>query len=75
MTVYGRQGSPTLTIALPFSRVDVKSHDSLPAATELAALLSRLARALDGIDIGRKAMDEIAAVADAAERMSTGSAR
>ena len=47
MTVFGRQGSPTLTLALPFSRVEVKADDAAPLVAELAGLIARLARAID----------------------------
>ena len=41
MTVFGRQGSPTITLALPFSHVDVKADDVAPFVSDLAALTAR----------------------------------
>lgn len=46
LTVYGRQGSPTVSIALPFSRINVNDDAELRAAVcELADLVARLAAA------------------------------
>lgn len=39
----GRHGSPTFTIALPFSRIDNTDTDLRDAVADLAALVARLA--------------------------------
>ena len=66
-TVYGRSGSPTVTIAWPFSRVEVRADDALPAIAELGAMIARLARALDGATLDGAAAAELAAIATAAD--------
>ena len=46
VTVYGRQGSPTVTVALPFSRIHVTENDALAAGLcRLTELVERLAEA------------------------------
>jgi hypothetical protein len=46
LTVYGRQGSPTITVALPFSRVQTTDDSQVVAAlAEVVQLVERLARA------------------------------
>jgi hypothetical protein len=46
MTVYGRQGSPTVSVALPFSKIKIEENVELHAAVvELADLVQRLALA------------------------------
>jgi hypothetical protein len=46
MTVYGRQGSPTVSVALPFSKITIEENVELHAAVvELADLVQRLALA------------------------------
>jgi len=63
-TVYGRSGSPTVTIALPFSRVDVTADDAAPAAGEIATLVARLARAAAADPPDRAELTEVARAAD-----------
>ena len=69
MTVFGRQGSPTVTLALPFARVDVKADDAAPLIADLAALTARLARALQSVDLPEAISAELAAIGDAAESL------
>ena len=46
LTVYGRQGSPTVSVALPFSKITVEENAELHAAViELTDLVQRLATA------------------------------
>ena len=71
MTVFGRQGSPTVTLALPFSRVDVKADDASPLVAELAALTARLARAIESADLPEATTVELAAIANAAEALAS----
>ncbi len=71
MVVFGRQGSPTVTLALPFSRVDVKADDSGPLVAELAALTARLARALESAGLGDATTAEIAAIGKAAASLAS----
>jgi hypothetical protein len=70
-TVFGRQGSPTVTVALPFSRVDVKADDAAPLVAELAALTARLARAVASADLPDAATEELAAVAKTADALAS----
>jgi len=70
MTVFGRQGSPTVTVALPFSRVEVKADDAAIVA-ELAALMARLARAVGSTDVSHKIQAELSAIAEAAETLAS----
>ena len=72
MTVLGRQGSPTVTIALPFSRVDVKADDASPLLADLAALIARLARAIQTPGLTDAATTELAAIANAADGLVSG---
>jgi len=69
MTVFGRQGSPTVTLALPFSRVDVKADDAAPLVADLAALIARLARAVESADLSDTTTVELAAIANAADAL------
>ncbi len=71
MTVFGRQGSPTVTLALPFSRVDVKADDAAPLIADLAALTARLAGALASIDLPDATAAEFAAIRIAAESLAS----
>jgi len=71
MTVFGRQGSPTVTLALPFSRVDVKADDASPLVAELAALTARLARAIESADLPDATTVELAKIANAAEVLAS----
>jgi hypothetical protein len=71
MTVFGRQGSPTVTLALPFSRVEVKADDASPLVAELAALTARLARAIESADLPDAATLELATIASAAEALAS----
>jgi hypothetical protein len=71
MTVYGRQGSPTITLALPFSRVDVRADDAAPLVAELAALTARLARAIATLSGAASQQPDLAAIADAADALSS----
>jgi hypothetical protein len=61
--VGGRHGSPTITIALPFSRISGADADLRDAVAELATLLARLAP-----HVGDDA--EAKAVRKAAERLA-----
>jgi len=72
MTIYGRNGSPTVTLALPFSRVDVKADDALPAIAQLASLTARLARTVAASETRNTAIAELAEVAGAAEALAAG---
>jgi hypothetical protein len=46
LTVYGRQGSPTVTVALPFSKIHVNDNEELAAQLcRLTELVQRLAEA------------------------------
>jgi hypothetical protein len=46
LNVKGRQGSPTVTVAFPFSQVHVEANDgALDAIAELAGLVAEVARA------------------------------
>ena len=72
MNVFGRQGSPTITLALPFSRVDVKADDSAPLVVELATLTARLARAVASAGLSDASTVEFAAIAHAAEALVSG---
>ncbi len=49
----GRYGSPTVTIALPFSRIMSTDTELREAVADLAALVARLATAVD--DEGERA--------------------
>jgi hypothetical protein len=71
MTVFGRQGSPTVTLALPFSRVDVKADDAAPLIADLAALTARLARALASTDLPDAATAELDEIRIAAESLAS----
>jgi hypothetical protein len=72
MTVFGRQGSPTFTLALPFSHVDVKADDAAPWLAELAALIARLARAIVQAGVAEEAAGELSAIAIAADALASG---
>ena len=48
LTVYGRQGSPTITVALPFSHVRMAEPDTDGALTEVVELVRRLAEVASG---------------------------
>ena len=72
MTVFGRQGSPTVTLALPFSRVEVKADDAAPLVAELAGLIARLARAIDQAGLPEATTAELAAIATAADALASG---
>jgi hypothetical protein len=72
MTVFGRQGSPTLTLALPFSRVEVKADDAAPLVAELAGLIARLARAIDAAGLPEATQVELAAIATVADALASG---
>jgi hypothetical protein len=72
MTVLGRQGSPTLTLALPFSHVHVKADDAVPSVAELASLVARLARAIERFGSSDMAAGELAAIASAADALASG---
>ena len=69
MTVFGRQGSPTLTLALPFSHVDVKADDGAGMVPQLAALTARLARALQSAGLGEATATELDAIAAALDAL------
>ena len=71
MTVFGRQGSPTVTLALPFSRVDVKADDTAPLVADLAALTARLARAIEAAGLPDATAVELAAIASAADALGS----
>jgi hypothetical protein len=71
MTVFGRQGSPTVTLALPFSRVEVKADDAGPMVAELAALIARLARAIGSSNTEDSTASELAAIAEAADGLAS----
>ena len=71
LTVFGRQGSPTVTLALPFSRVDVKADDAAPLVSDLAALTARLARAIESAGLGQETTAEVAAIACAADALAS----
>jgi len=60
----GRYGSPTVTIALPFSKIMSTDSELREAVADLAALVARLATA--GNDEGERA-----AIALAAAELST----
>ena len=70
MYVFGRQGSPTMTLALPFSRVEVRGDDAAPLVAELAALTARLARAVLSADASHKTQAEVVAIANAADALA-----
>ena len=71
MTVFGRQGSPTITLAFPFfSRVDVKADDAAPLVAELAALTARLARTMS-VGLTDASKVELAAIVDAADALAS----
>jgi hypothetical protein len=70
MTVFGRQGSPTLTLALPFSHVDVKADDGAAMALVLATLTARLARALESAGLGDATAEELSAIAAALDALA-----
>ncbi len=72
MTVFGRQGSPTLTLALPFSRVDVTANDAAPLVADLATLIARLARAIQSAGLSDAVTTELAAIANAADALGAG---
>lgn len=59
----GRHGSPTVTIALPFSNINSIDTDLRAAVTNLAALVQRLAQCAQG---DAEALDE---VRDAAQQL------
>jgi hypothetical protein len=65
MTVYGRQGSPTVSVALPFSRITVEENAELHAAVvEVVELVRRLATAAaQPRTTGRADLDAVAAQA------------
>jgi hypothetical protein len=69
MTVFGRQGSPTLTLALPFSHVDVKADDGAGMVPQLAALTARLARTLQSAGLGDATETELDAIATALDAL------
>ena len=75
MTVFGRQGSPTVTLALPFARVDVRADDAGPLVAELAGLTARLARAIAQATDSEANRAELTAVAEAADALAAGRAR
>src|SRR5690349_17600733 len=70
VTVFGRQGSPTVTLALPFSRVDVKADDVAPQVAELAALVGRLARVMRATSPSQDVQRELVEIAAAAEALA-----
>ena len=70
MNVFGRQGSPTVTLALPFARVDVRADDAAPLVASVAQLTARLARAMASIDVSDAIKAEFAAIADAADALA-----
>ena len=72
LTVFGRQGSPTLTVALPFSHVDVKADDATPLVAELSTLIGRLAHALESAGLPEAATAELTAIAIAADTLAAG---
>jgi hypothetical protein len=74
VTVFGRQGSPTVTLALPFSRVDVRADDVAPQVADLAALVARLARAMLPTSPTDEVQRELVAIAAGAEALA-GSSR
>lgn len=64
----GRHGSPSLTIALPFSKITSVDSELREAVADLAALLARLASATDPDE-----RESIAAAAkEIAERVGNG---
>jgi hypothetical protein len=69
MTVFGRQGSPTLTLALPFSHVDVKADDGAGLVPQLATLTARLARTLQSAGLDDASAAELGAIATALEAL------
>jgi hypothetical protein len=66
----GRYGSPTVTIALPFSRITSTDTELREAVADLAALVARLATAAD--DDGERAAIALAA-AELANQLSSAS--
>jgi hypothetical protein len=70
MTVFGRQGSPTLTLALPFSHVDVKADDGAALVPAIAALTARLARALQSAGLPDTTMAELTTIAAALDALA-----
>ena len=70
MTVFGRQGSPTMTLALPFSHVDVKADDGAALVPALAGLTARLARALQSAGLADATTAELAAIATALDALA-----
>jgi hypothetical protein len=70
MTVFGRQGSPTMTLALPFSHVEVKADDGAALVPALAALTARLARALQSAGLADATTAELAAIATALDALA-----
>ena len=59
MNIGGRHGSPTFTIALPFSRIVNSDSELRDAVSELATLVSRAAQA--GGDEAELALVQLAA--------------
>jgi hypothetical protein len=60
----GRHGSPTVTVALPFSNITGADPELRAAVADLALLMSRFARAQGGD------ADERAAIATAADDLA-----
>lgn len=72
MTVYGRQGSPTVSIAMPFSKIEVNDDQrAMAAVAELAGLVARLADAAGSAAKAGRA-DELAAIAESARALLAG---
>jgi hypothetical protein len=69
MTVFGRQGSPTMTLALPFSRVEVKADDGAAIVSALAALTARLARVLESAGLPDATTAELSAIGTALDAL------
>jgi len=66
----GRYGSPTVTVALPFSKITSIDTDLREAVADLAALVARLAAATD--DEGERAAIALLA-AEMAKELSSAS--
>jgi hypothetical protein len=67
LNVKGRQGSPTVTVAFPFSQVHVEANDgALDAIADLAGLVAEVARAAarPGVEARRAELTNLAGKAD-----------
>jgi hypothetical protein len=66
----GRHGSPSVTIALPFSRITNADAELRDLVADIAALVARLARAAENADVEQLPLIR-AAAEEIAERVST----